>query len=296
MSHADLNGILLIDKPYGATSASIVNLVKRRLRVKKIGHTGTLDPLATGLLPICMGKATKISYFLLNEDKTYIAEIKLGIITDTYDMEGTVISENIVPEYTQEFIIENLNKFNGEISQEPPKYSAVKYKGKRLYSWTREGYDIKVKPKIIKIYYMKLLNYYDNIIQVEVACSKGTYIRSLAFDIGQTLGCGAYLYSLIRTKIGKFNIEDSINPNILRNYKDIEELKIVSINNALDYMPQIIINDAQLEKVVKGDRLNLDEPVDRINNSMIRLIDERGQLVAIGKLEDNIIYPKKVLV
>jgi len=234
-----LKGVINVLKPPGMTSHDVVNFLRRLFQIKKIGHSGTLDPAAAGVLPIFVGKATKAIEFFMDDDKEYIAEMRLGVTTDTGDLEGNV--KNISPvKITKFHLKEALKQFIGEISQVPPMYSAVRYKGKKLYELARQGIVVERKPRIVKIYSLDLIDYRLESAIVKVACSKGTYIRTLCEDIGNMLGCGACLSCLIRTNSGIFKIENSFT---------IEEIEYAAINGLLDKI--ILPVDEFLHKMPK---------------------------------------------
>ena len=206
-----MDGLILINKQKGFTSHDVVNVIRKKLNTKKVGHTGTLDPNATGVLPILIEKGTKISKYLMEHDKTYIATLKLGEKTDTGDSEGQVIEEKSIPkDLRKEDINDVLQSFLGKQKQLPPMYSAIKINGKKLYEYAREGKEVKIEPRNIEIYKIELLEYQNNKIKFEVECSKGTYIRTLCEDISQKLGTVGYMEELQRTKVNTFKIEDSI--------------------------------------------------------------------------------------
>lgn len=196
-----MDGIIVVNKPSGCTSHDIVSKIRKSLKLKKVGHTGTLDPLATGVLPILLGNATKLSKYLINHDKEYVATIKLGVKTETGDIEGSIIDEQKVPLFTEEQIIEALNSFVGKQKQMPPMYSAIKVNGKKLYEYARNGEKIEVTPRDIEIYNISFLQYIDNKIKFKVSCSKGTYIRSLCEDIAQKLNTVGTMENLERTQV-----------------------------------------------------------------------------------------------
>lgn len=196
-----MDGIIVINKPSGYTSHDIVSKIRKKLNIKKVGHTGTLDPLATGVLPILLGNGTKLSKYLINHDKEYIATIKLGVKTDTADIEGTVIEEQEVPLLTEEQIMNSLESLKGKQKQIPPMYSAIKVNGKKLYEYARSGESIMVEPRDIEIYNIELIQYKEHEIKFKVACSKGTYIRSLCEDIAQKLNTIGTMSALERTKV-----------------------------------------------------------------------------------------------
>ena len=206
-----MDGILNIDKPWGKTSFSIVSIVKRLSGERRVGHAGTLDPAATGVLPICLGQATRITEFLVDATKAYRGEIELGVTTDTYDADGRIIHRGDPSGVSREQLESVLASFCGLIRQTPPMYSAVKYQGKPLYELARAGITVKRRSRPAKIHRLELVDWQPPIATVEVTCGKGTYIRSLAYDIGQALGCGAYLKSLTRLRCGLFDIRDTIS-------------------------------------------------------------------------------------
>jgi len=205
-----LFGFLNVYKPVGKTSHDVVAYFRKLLKIKKIGHTGTLDPFAEGVLPICIGNSTRLIEYL-PDDKAYLAFVQLGKATDTYDTEGNVTFESD-KKVTKDDILEALKTFEGEIEQLPPMYSAIKVAGKKLYEYAREGKVVEVKPRKVTIHKIELKNFDEEKqeAQVYIECSKGTYIRSIANDLGQNLDCGGYLTRLIRTQAGKFLVENSI--------------------------------------------------------------------------------------
>ena len=211
----DVNGVVLVDKPLGYSSNQTLALVKKYFNPKKAGHTGTLDPLATGLLPVCLGEATKFSSFLLESDKSYEASIKLGFISSTGDSEGEIECIKIKNFPTLREVQKVINSFLGYQEQLPPMFSALKFKGKPLYEYARKGENIDRKKRKINITSLKIKEYKDNIIHINVSCSKGTYIRVLANDIGACLKTGGYLVGLRRLAIGKITIKEAVNINLI---------------------------------------------------------------------------------
>ena len=256
-----MKGLILLDKPRGITSFSAVGAVKRRTREKRVGHTGTLDPMATGVLPVLLGRATALSSLLSDADKKYVAEIKLGLVTDTDDITGKVISENAV-NVTEEALYEVLNRFTGVIFQRPPIYSALKKDGVRLYKLAREGKTAEIAERRVEIFEIRLLSpLKDGIFKIEVHVSKGTYIRSLARDIGEYLGCGATLYSLRRTFAAGFSVEDCVPLDSL----DEENAEEYLLNEelAVSHLGEIAVTEKQAIRFCNGgqlafERLNVD--------------------------------------
>ena len=206
-----MDGILNINKPQGKTSFSVVAMVKRLSGEQRVGHAGTLDPQATGVLPVCLGEGTRIIEFLAEATKAYRAQIELGVATDTYDASGKITYKGDSSGISREQLKLALTSFCGLIQQTPPMYSAVKYHGKRLYELARAGIEVERKSRLAKIYHLELIDWQPPVATIEVACGKGTYIRSLAHDLGQALGCGANLKSLIRLRYGLFDVADAVS-------------------------------------------------------------------------------------
>ena len=248
-----MNGIILIDKPKEYTSHDVVAVIKK-ISKEKVGHTGTLDPNATGVLPLLIGKATGISKHLINHDKTYIATLKLGLKTDTADVEGNVIEEKEVPELSEELVIKALNSMIGKQTQLPPMYSAIKVNGKKLYEYARQGKTVEVKGRDIEIYDMKLLelNLKEAEIIFEISCSKGTYIRTVCENVAEKLSTVGYMKELRRIKVGEFDIKDSINIEEIKNNKNLLEKKIITIENFFKNKQEIKLNDKELQLFLNG--------------------------------------------
>lgn len=263
-----MDGLILINKQKGFTSHDVVNVIRKKLNTKKVGHTGTLDPNATGVLPILIGKGTKISKYLMEHDKTYIATLKLGEKTDTGDSEGQVIEEKSIPkDLRKEDINDVLQSFLGKQKQLPPMYSAIKINGKKLYEYAREGKEVKIEPRNIEIYKIELLEYQNNKIKFEVECSKGTYIRTLCEDISQKLETVGYMEELQRTKVNTFKIEDSIllDDITLEN----AEKNIIKIEKVFKEKDKINLDNKKLEMFLNGVKLtySLSEDIYRIYNN-----------------------------
>lgn len=252
-----MNGLLLIDKSKGLTSFSAVSRIKRLAHLKRVGHTGTLDPMATGVLPVLLGRATALSSLLLEGDKGYIAEIKLGVTTDTDDITGEPLSEREV-NVSKEELQEALNSFLGIIKQRPPAYSAIKKDGVRLYKLAREGKAVEIPEREIEVLNIKLLSHLnsENVFRVEFSVSKGTYIRSLARDLGEKLGCGATLFSLRRIKTSQFSIGDCIPLEDL-NEENVGE-HILSAESVVSYLREISVTEKQAVRFCNGGQLSFD--------------------------------------
>ena len=259
-------GFLNVYKPVGKTSHDVVAYFRKLLKIKKIGHTGTLDPFAEGVLPICVGNSTRLIEYL-PDDKAYLAFVQLGKATDSYDTEGNVIFESD-KKVTKEQLVNALTSFEGKIEQLPPMYSAIKVKGKKLYEYAREGKTISVAPRQVTINKIELKNFDEEKqeAQVYIECSKGTYIRSIANDLGQNLCCGGYLTRLIRTKAGKFLVEDSIK---MQNYKSIEfvEKHLIEPISMLNY-PLYNLNTSEKLDISNGKPL-LNKSINNAENIIL---------------------------
>lgn len=256
-----MNGIVNVLKPPGLTSSDVVVYLRRKLGIKKVGHTGTLDPEAAGVLPVCLGKATKISDYIMHQDKVYRCGMKLGITTDTADLTGEIISKSEdLPDLNQ--ITEALNSFLGESEQIPPMYSAIKVNGQKLYQLARKGTEIDLPPRKINIHEIKLLSFQppDNVL-FEVGCSKGTYIRALCRDIGSVLGCGAAMAYLVRTRTGTFTAEESSTLDEIISAHEQGSLSslILPMGKALEHvMPSIKLKKECQERVSHGNSVSMD--------------------------------------
>ena len=276
------NGILNIDKPQCITSHDVVDAIRKIFPNQKVGHTGTLDPLATGVLPICIGEATKLSEKLVSETKKYSVKMLLGVETDTYDITGRIIFASVVNK-DEIYIKERIKRFVGKQQQIPPKYSAIKVEGKRLYQYAREDKDVEIKPRDIDIFSI------DNIkidleskeVAFDVECSKGTYIRSLVNDIGKKIGCGATMTELRRTQTGNFKIEDSIPlyDFLKLDYLDMLD-KIITIEEYYEENKKITLSDEELNRFLNGVLIDVQS-----SNQIVRVYN-KGKYIGLGTVED----------
>lgn len=272
-----LTGLLVIDKPAGLTSHDVVQRVRRAWRIKQVGHTGTLDPLATGVLVVCVGAATRVSEYLLGHDKAYRATIRLGVETDTYDAEGEVIATHPVdvPRATLETTLE---KFVGAIQQVPPMYSALKRDGQKLYELARAGIEVERAARSLTVYALDLLDFQPPDVTLEVRCSAGTYLRSIAHDVGEALGTGAHLIALRRTAAGPFRLEHAIG---LAEFEAAVARDggpaLRAIDEALSDWPRVTVNAAQRQRAITGGRI---DALDLIG-TRCRAYDEQGELIAL---------------
>lgn len=271
-----MNGILVVNKPLGYTSRDVVNIVSKVLNTKKVGHTGTLDPMASGVLVLCIGKALKLCEMLTEHDKEYIAGITLGIETDTLDMEGNILStEDVLIDKSK--IIDVINSFKGSYMQEVPKYSAVKVNGKKLYEYARNNIDVKLPSKLVNINDIKII---DDIVDndgrinfmIKTTVSKGTYIRSLVRDIGNKLNVPSVMNSLVRTRLGDFNIDEAYSIDDIKN----GNFKLIPILDAVPGMTKIVVDDSMAFKIKNGVILDT-----FFNEDKAFILDKEKKLIAI---------------
>jgi tRNA pseudouridine55 synthase len=292
-----MEGILLINKPPRLTSFDVVQKVRNKLGIQKAGHFGTLDPMATGLMIVALGKAARFFPYYSKLDKTYRGKIRLGYATNTYDADGTPSSPENTNYPSEATLLKEMAELEGEIEQIPPLFSAKKYKGKPMYVLARKNQNVQLKPVRIEIYYFRLLVYDAPFLEFETACSSGTYIRSLAHDLGQSLQCGAHLFELERTAIGNFDIQSSLTLDVLDKSfaeKTIEKI-LIPLESLLPEFPKIVLNAegvtlAKNGNMVFGEHLHTPPPLsfDPTNDQneprqICRLFDPDGKLLALGK-------------
>jgi len=277
-----MNGLLIINKPKGYTSHDVVNVLRKKLNTRKVGHTGTLDPNATGVLPILVGTATKISKYLIEHEKTYVATMKLGKKTDTGDAEGKIIKEDInIEDITKDKVERVLKNFIGKQCQIPPMYSAIKIDGKKLYEYAREGKKIEIPPREIEILNIDLITYSNNEIKFSVRCSKGTYIRTLCEDIAEKLGTIGYMKELQRTSVNQFNINNSISIEDLENI-NIQE-KIIPIEQIFKDKPKIELNNRKTELFLNGVQLTHE-----LNDGLYRVYN-KNEFIGLGIVKNKLL-------
>ena len=285
-----MNGVLVIDKPQGPTSFEVVRRVRSALGLKRAGHTGTLDPMATGVLPVCLGEATKLAGLLTEGDKAYDAVVRLGVVTDTQDVTGTVLETRAVPPLSTELLEAALQRFRGTFSQVPPMYSAVKVKGKRLYERARAGESVERTPRQVTVYSLVLRDFSASECTLSVRCSKGFFVRTLAEDMGRALGCGGALKSLRRTASGPFGLDRALP------LSQVEALgvagpegraelgaRIVSMADALPDLPVVRVSERDVAHVVHGVPLVLGSSAPE---GRVRVLAPDGTLLAVGDVHE----------
>ncbi len=293
----DIHGILLLDKPVNLTSNGALQIVKRLFQARKAGHTGSLDPFASGLLPICLGEATKIAGFLLDTDKRYRALCKLGITTSTGDTEGTILAVKPPGIITQQRLTEVLAAFTGELEQVPPMYSAIKQQGQPLYKLARRGISVEREARRITIHKLKLLRHYEDFIEIEVCCSKGTYIRTLAEDIGAQLGCGAHLQALRRTGLGDFQEGQMLSLEQLHESaaSGMSQLDsaLVPMQTALADWPDVSLSDDAAFCLCRGQAVAVSG---NPGCGWVKLYAPERRFLGLGEvLQDGRVAPKRLL-
>ena len=295
-----IDGVVLLDKPAGMSSQGAVTAVKRAFNADKAGHTGTLDPMATGLLPICLGEATKYSQDLLEADKSYIAKVKFGSRTDTGDAEGQIIEVLPLPAFADEFAIKValdalLPKFTGPITQVPPMYSALKRDGKPLYEYARAGIELERVPREITIHAIRWTNIHWPEATLEVSCSKGTYIRVLAEDIGNTLGCGAHLVGLRRTEVGHLNLEQSFTMESIQQGLQDSSSYILPVDALLQTLPHLTVDEQQAKRLEMGQRVPLNLPSIEALVRIYRATAAPHNFIGTADWRSGVLHPKRLI-
>lgn len=295
-----MDGILNINKPLGMTSHDVVARVRKLLKQRRVGHAGTLDPAASGVLPICVGLGTRVAEYLSESGKAYQAEIIFGVVTDTYDTEGAVLRTHDTTSLTQEQIEQVLPAFLGEQMQQPPRYSAIKIQGQPAYKLARAGSEIELAPRPITISQLEILDWEPPRLTLAVACSKGTYIRSLAYDLGEHVGTGAHLGGLIRTRSGPFALAESITLDQLESAIADESVTqyLFPADAALRQYPALTLSTEQVTQVLHGNPIRTSVQAPQPASTLARIYSEEGQFLAIAQWDDQHQYwhPKKVFV
>jgi tRNA pseudouridine55 synthase len=297
-----MDGILNINKPTGMTSHDVVAKVRKLLKQRRVGHAGTLDPAASGVLPICVGQATRVAEYLSESGKAYQATIVFGAVTDTYDSEGTIIRTASAQDLTLSKIEALLPAMLGEHMQIPPRYSAIKLQGQPAYKRARAGEDVAMEARPITIYQLEIINWQPSqppTLTLAIECSKGTYIRSLAYDLGEQAGCGAYLGGLVRTRSGPFSLAESITLEHLAEAaaQGLIEQFLFPADKALEHYPSLILDEAMTERVKHGNAFQLEEKPDAVSEQgLARVYDDTGKFVAIAEwdAERRVWQPAKV--
>ena len=281
----ETSGILIVDKPQDMTSAGVVRRIKRLSGIRKIGHTGTLDPMATGVMICTINRATRLSRFFLESPKKYTAVLRIGVETDTLDATGNILATRPVDKISEQTVFDTVNGFEGEIEQRPPAYSALKHKGVPLYKYARKGAPVVKPPRKVVISSIKIIDMDLPDIRFEVTCSSGTYIRTLCADIGEKLGCGGHLKALRRTACGGFDISEAVSLTEIESYKTLADIRtLVPMSDALPDMPAHVAGDDIREKIKYGTPIPFADipPTDGIaGTGFIKVIDAANRLLAV---------------
>lgn len=293
----DLTGIVLLDKPVGIGSTQVLQRVKNLFQVRKAGHTGSLDRLASGLLPLCFGEATKVSGFLLDADKRYRSTFRLGVVTNTGDAEGEVLERRDPPNFCEREILEVMAEFKGEIEQIPPMHSAIKHQGQRLYKLAHQGLTVERQPRSVTIHRLELLDHGDGRLHVEVDCSKGTYIRTLAEDIGKRLGCGASVENLRRFGAGPFDAKDMVplaelEERAERGLEALDEV-LLPMEAAVAHWPGVKLPDAVAYYLRRGQPVLVPHAP---TEGWVRIFAGGNRFVGVGEvLDDGRVAPRRLM-
>ena len=296
-----MKGILLVDKPMDWTSSDVVAVIRRATGIRRCGHTGTLDPMVTGVLPICVGNATRISEFIMEQGKRYRAYLAFGKKTDSYDAYGTVLETCEIKSFQRDVIEEVLKKYTGEIKQKPPIYSAKWIDGKRLYQYALEGKEVDIPEYDVTVYSLDLIEMKDDGFIFDIHCSKGTYVRSLINDIGESLGTLAYMKDLVRTGVGAFTLDECISPDLIKTMpRDEIGSRLISIDQALSNLSRINILEEVTERLENGQKLNTAKIANEKSIVSGKFSDTykvfcNGSFIGIGKIEKNILRMERVL-
>ena len=293
MRKRQISGVLLLDKPPGFTSNAALQKVKRLFQADKAGHTGTLDPLATGLLPVCLGEATKFSQGLLDSGKIYQAVVKLGETTSTGDAEGEILSIQAV-NVSRARVEKALNRLQGSVSQIPPMYSALKHRGKPLYAYAREGKQVERAPRKVHIEILRLDNITGQEIKITIHCSKGTYVRVLAEDLGEMLGCGAYLKALRRTGVGPFHLNEALTlPQLEAMNMEQRDASLLPVDSLLRALPKILLEDKNSRNFLQGNAIL---QAASSASGMARIYNMKQIFIGLGEITvEGKIRPKRLL-
>ena len=288
------NGFINVNKGSGATSHDVIGALRRILLFRKIGHSGTLDPRAMGVLPVCLGKATRLAEYIVQCRKKYRAVIAFGVETDSYDADGAVLSERACPNLTKEQVVSALGSFSGEIEQVPPMVSALKRNGQPLYQLARQGIEVERPARRIIIYETEVIDYVGGdypLLTVDITCSKGTYIRSLAHDLGNVLGVGASLNALTRMQSGAFTLENAFTLEQIAAMAEVGDYGfLLPMDFGISHLPQVIAEEALLSRVLCGNSI----PVDSAEHEVCRVVSSDGDLLGMGRVESGLLLMDKV--
>jgi len=289
----DIHGILLLDKPQGLTSNRALQITRRLFNARKAGHTGSLDPIATGLLPLCFGEATKVSRYLLESPKRYLAGIRFGVSTTTCDTEGEIIKQ-VDCSVNKQLVQQALENFQGDILQTPPMYSALKHQGQPLYKLARQGIEVERPARPVSVYAAKIVSLDDNLLTLDLSVSSGFYVRSLAYDMGEMLGCGGHMESLRRVAVAGFDIEGSVTLDQLDSMAERERLSLLMpADQGISFLPPVELSVDAAYYLVQGQAVKV---ASAPGSGLVRLYDKDRRFIGIGRiLDDGRVAPKRLL-
>ena len=297
----DVHGILVLDKPAGITSNDALQRIKRIYKAARAGHTGSLDKPATGVLPLCLGEATKVSTYLLNADKIYISVAKLGVVTSTADAEGEIVETRSIPVLKKRELEQVIAQFVGDIEQVPPMYSALKVDGQRLYKLAYRGVEIKRQSRPVTIHQIDLLHFDQESFEIQVHCSKGTYIRTLVEDIGNALGCGAHVSTLRRLSTGPFNEDQTVTmesiENLAKQGDDALDELLVPVDSALEHLAAVALSEEATYCLCQGQAVLVPHaPGEKPGEGLVRIYDHNRAFIGIGTINDEgRVAPKRLV-
>ena len=295
----DVNGVIVLDKPAGMSSSDAVQHVKRRFAARKVGHTGSLDPLATGVLPLCLGDATKFSQYLLNSDKRYLADIRMGVATDSGDADGQVLAERPVAGVDLKRVDAALDAFRGQIEQVPSMFSAVKHQGKPLYKLARQGIEVEREARPVSIYHNRIVALEGTLLTLDIHCSKGTYVRTIAHDLGEALGCGAHVEALRRTQAGPYGEDDLATMGEIDAARDehrLDEL-LRPVSSTVGQWPQVSLAGAPAFYLKQGQPVLVPHAPTAGWVRLVEGTDDEGTFIGVGEiLDDGRVAPRRLIV
>lgn len=293
-----MDAVINLDKPTGMTSFAAVARVRRLTATRKVGHTGTLDPMATGVLPLCLGRATRFSRYLVDTDKTYLATITLGASTTSYDAEGEVVTRGDASAVSREDVNAALAVFRGDILQTPPMHSALKHHGQPLYRLARQGISVHREPRPVSVQRLELTGWQPPLVTLEIDCGKGFYVRSLAHDLGQALGCGAYLSGLTRRRVGNLRLEDACSLESLERAAEAADFEglLLPVATLVEALPRLVLDDARITSLSQGSRVTLENSQAVPGASRYRVHRTVGDFIGVARLEEeNLLRPERIL-
>ncbi len=293
-----MDAVINLDKPLGMTSFGAVAVVRRLTGTRKVGHTGTLDPMATGVLPLCLGRATRFSRYMVDTGKTYRATVTLGASTTSYDAEGDVVARGDASAVSREAVTAALAAFRGDILQTPPMHSALKHQGQPLYKLARQGISVYREPRPVNVYRLELTDWQPPVFTLEIDCGKGFYVRSLAHDLGQALGCGAFLSGLVRLRVGSLHLDAACSLESLETAaaRDDFDALLLPVSTLVEALPPLVLDGARITSLTQGSRIALESSESLPETSHYRILNTAGIFIGVARMEEeNLLRPERIL-